>query len=259
MPLYYWVHSVDITVSLPSPVTVPRQILNQPPNAYEIVSEGKQEELDRFAKDNEPFTRKAFDLWLRILRWKSNHGSIGRPEVHGHESGWGTCLVTQSSGQRIWIWHDAFRGRCAVPITSEIWQAAEFALVNQQIPPVYIELMFDAIEHIELADYQRALVDMAVACETYLRKIVADSIPAGMSDRITEYIDDANIRNVLTKFVPDLINEEQQKNLKSISSTLHQLFDKRNDILHSGRIEPPTKTECDRYLETTKTLLNLRG
>lgn len=257
MPLYYWVHSVDITVSLPSAVALTPEILNNPPNAYEIVSKSKQEKLDLLAKDSAPLTRRAFNLWLRVLRWKSNYGAIGRPEFRGQGSGRGIHLITESSGQRIWIWHDAFRSRGATPITPEIWKAAELALLNQLIPPVYTELMFDAIEHMGLGDLQRALVDMAVACETYLRKIIADSLPTGIIDSMTEYIDDANIRKVLTKFVPDLINEKQKRNLKNIKSTLHQLFDKRNDILHSGKVEDLTITECEKYLEATKRLFQL--
>jgi hypothetical protein len=257
VPLYYWVHAVDITVSLPIPISLPNGILEKAPNACEVVTPPKQEELNELAKSNQSIAERAFDRWLRVMRWKCDDSSIGRPEIRGHGSGWGTYLIT-SSGQRVWIWHDAFRSKRCKTITLEMWKTAESALQENLSPPVYIELMFDAIEHMKRGDFQRALVDMAVACETYLRKLVADSLPDGITKSIVEYVDNCNIRNVLTKFVPELANEEEKKALKAITSTLHQLFDNRNDALHTGRVSGVTLPECERYLEATKRLLQLR-
>lgn len=118
--------------------------------------------------------------------------------------------------------------------------------------------MFDAIEHIKSGDLQRAIVDMAIACETYLRKLVADNLPDSITKSIVEYVDNCNIRNVLTKFVPELADEGEKKTLKTITSTLHHLFDKRNDALHTGRVSEVTLPECYRYLKATKRLLQLR-
>ena len=85
--------------------------------------------------------------------------------------------------------------------------------------------MFDAVEHIRLGDLQRAAVDMAVACECYLRTLVTNSLPIGLKKSLGDYVDDANIRIVFTKFIPDLLDDEERQHLKRIESRLHKLFD----------------------------------
>lgn len=257
IPQEFWVHVVDVTVLIPEPVSLPKDILKRHPNADDIVHDGKQKQLNRLAEQNESIAKRAFDLWIRVLRWKSDNGAIGRPEVQGHESGWGTYLVTESSSQGIWIWRGAFQVKASRVVTPQIWQAAGSALTEGLAPPIYLELMFDAIEHIKLGDLQRAVVDMAVGCESFLRLLVPSSLPPGILGSIKKYRNNANIRTVLKKFVPQILNEEEQKKLKKIEGTLDKLFDTRNDILHVGRVDSLTPTDCQKYLEVTRALLRL--
>jgi hypothetical protein len=62
---------------------------------------------------------------------------------------------------------------------------------------------------------------------------------------------------VLTRFYPDVLNADETKILKAISSTLHQLFDARNTILHSGYKGDLTSDECRKYLEATQKLISI--
>jgi predicted transglutaminase-like cysteine proteinase len=118
--------------------------------------------------------------------------------------------------------------------------------------------MFDAIEHLKLGDLQRAVVDMAVSCESYLRLLIANNLPVDLLNSIKEYIDDVNIRPVLMKFVPEIFNEEERKRLQKIEGALNKLFDTRNDILHAGRAEHLTMPDCEKYLKATRELIRLR-
>ena len=260
IPIYIWVHAVDVATFTGERVTVTEAILNQAPNAYDIVPKAQQDQLDRVAKAHTSIAEKAFDLWLRILRWKCNNSAIGRPEISGHESGWGTYLITESAGQRIWVWSEPIRWEIGQEaITAEIWNDVNSALQSGMKPPVFVELMFDAIEHMKLNDLQRATVDMAVSCETYLRMLVSSSLPTSVNDSIREYVDDANIRSVLTKFVPEILNQKEKMQLKKIASTLHKLFDARNDIVHMGQTPKLKLLDCQQFLDATRKLLTLRN
>jgi len=259
IPQRFWAHAVDVIVLVPEQVTVAKAILNQPPNAYGVVPESHQKQLDRVAENYTSIAEKAFDLWKRTLRWKCENSAIGRPEFTGHKSGWGTALTTQSTNQRIWIWHEVIRSKGSKPVTPEIWNHVESALQSGTRPPVFVELMFDAIEHMKLGDLQRATVDMAVACESYLRTLVGNSLPAGLNESVREYVDDANIRPVLTKFVPKILKEVERKELKKLQSTLHKLFNARNDIVHKGRLAELKPDDCERFLQATRKLLTLRN
>jgi hypothetical protein len=142
-------------------------------------------------------------------------------------------------------------------ITVETWEDVRNAVQKGLDSPVYIVLMHDSIEHMGHGDLSRAIVDMAVACESFLRMLLSSSLPSDLSYSIREHLDDVNIRPVLTKFIPDILTQAQLKKLKSIESKLHKLFDTRNDIVHIGHSISLTIEDCKKYLEVTKNLFLL--
>jgi hypothetical protein len=260
IPSNFWVHAVDVVVCISEEVTVPEDILKQSPNAYEIIPKTQQHQLDEVAKAYTTIAEKAFDTWIRILRWKCDNSSIGRPEISDHESGSGTYLTTASAGQRIWVWQAPIPWEIGQEVvTPEIWNDANSALQVGIKPPVFVELMFDTMEHMKLGDLQRATVDMAVACECYLRMLVSNSFPAGINRSIREYLGDANIRSVLTRFVPEILDQKEKTQLEKIASKLHKLFDTRNDIVHTGRTTILKLVDCQQFLDATRKLFALRN
>jgi len=255
IPTRVWINSVDVRVQLDRKVHVPEQVLCQPPNAYDILSKEKQQQLNGLAEDYGSIAERVFDTWLRTLRWKTNNGLIGRPQVIGPQSGWTTYLIQETSMHRFWAAHQVFKVPYGQPVTPTEWNEVEQALNNGIASPVYYDLMFDADEHLRLEDFQRSVVDAAVACESYMRQKVMQHLPSSLHDSIRKYVDEANIRQVLNNFLPELLNEEQMKIVKGISSSLQQLFNARNTILHSGRKTDLTLDECQKYLDVTRKLI----
>jgi hypothetical protein len=257
VPTRIWVNSVDVLVRLNNGVSVPEQVLTRHPNAYELLSEEQQRQLNQLAETHGDIAEKAFDVWLRTLRWKSNNGTIGRPEVHGYESGWSTYLLNDETKWRFWASPHVLTVPPGKPITLAEWQEVQEVLERSQEPPVCIDLMFDGMEHLNVGDLQRSVVDLAVACEAYMRARVMQNLPGGLTEAVKRYIDEANIRQVLNHFFPEILSEEQKNLLKSINSSLQQLFNARNAILHSGYKEDLTTTECNKYLDTTQKLISI--
>ena len=258
IPSQLWVHAVDVVVAIPEELSVPREILDRPPNAFEIVPKAQQEHLDHLAATYEAVAERAFDLWIRTLRWKCDNSAIGRPEITSYGSGWSTYLVAQPQDQRIWIGPMVFQLKGTKMVTPDIWEEAGTSLKLEVTPPVFIDLIMDAAEHIKLGDLRRAIIDMAIACEVFLRMLLAKSLPPDLQACIVTYVDDANIRPVLEKFVPDILSKAERKELDKIRSKLHALFDIRNEIVHKGRVSELTKERCDAFLEATKELVALR-
>ena len=111
----------------------------------------------------------------------------------------------------------------------------------------------------KVGDLQRTVVDTAVGCESFLRLLVANSFPAPGVSSIKEYVDQANIRIVLTKFAPQMLNDQERKKLAKVLPALHRLFNTRNDILHSGRVEGLTAEGCKKFLDAATTLVQLEA
>jgi hypothetical protein len=255
VPTMFGVESVDVLVQLGKQVSIPEEMLTEPPNAYDLLSKEQQTQLDEMAQAHGDVAREAFDVWIRTLRWKSHIGVIGRPEIHGFESGWSTYLLNDETKTRLWRETQILTLPPGKPITLEEWNNAEEVLKLGERPPVYIDLMFDGMEHLDLGDFRRATVDFAVACEAFVRSKVLQQLPHALSEPIKRYIDETNIRYVLRHFFPETLSEDQKKILKRIDSALHQLFNARNDILHSGYKEGLTGSECQKYLNATQKLI----
>lgn len=257
IPLEVAIESVDVTIQSIEDVTIPKEALDNPPKLYDLFSEQQQEHLNNLASRYGTIAEEAFDLWVRTLRWKTNYGAIGRSEIQGSSSGWSTYLLDPISQKRFWAAPHIMTLSSIPSIDRTTWDKVQFALQSRLEPPVYYDLMFDAVEHIEISDLQRAVVDMAVACEAYMRKAVMQRLPQALSQNVYRYIDEANIRQVLNHFFPDTLNDDERKTLKSMNSNLQNLFNSRNTILHSGRKAGLTQEECNKYLETTRKLLAL--
>ncbi len=257
IPTRLWIDSVDVCVKLDRKVNIPEQVLRQPPNAYDVLSKKKQQQLDTLAGDYGSVAERAFGIWLRVLHWKTNNGLIGRPQVIGPQSGWTTYLIESTTRHRFWAEHQVIKVPYGRPVTPEEWSEVEQVLKKGLTSPVYYDLMFDAAEHLRLEDLQRAVIDAAVACESYMRYKVMQQLPISLHENIRRYIDEANIRQVLATFLPDVLDEDQRKVVKEINSPLQQLFNARNTILHSGRKTDLRLDECQKYLDATRKLITI--
>lgn len=257
LPTSLLVLSVEVEVQIPDRIHAPEEVLRRPPNAYDVMPAKKQKQLNQLAVIYGYIAEQAFDLWVRTLRWKSGDGSICRPKFTGYESGWATYLIADSSRKKIWALH----GSSHIPVaekkvvtTSEIWKNVSQALQIGSFPPIHIELLFDGIEHMKLGDVQRGTLDLAMACEVYLRRLFTKSLPSALTKAVKKHLDETNIRSVRTRFIPELLNDEDRQSLVKIESTLEKLFKMRNAIVHTGRSVGVGVDDFNKFLDATRKL-----
>lgn len=255
IPLGISVKSVDVLVCLNKTITLPEEVLTRQPNPYELLSVEQQKQLDEITKRHGDVSYEAFDRWIRTLRWKSGNGSIGRPEIHGFESGWSTYLLNDATKKRFWLSSKPMTLYLHTPIKLSVWHEVEETLNLGQVSPVYIDSMFDGIEQLKVGNLQQSVVYLAVACETFMRARIMQNLPESLTDAVTKFIYEANIRYVIDHLFKDTLDKEQKKLLKSINSRLHELFTARNAILHSGQKEDLTLDNCQKHIEVTKKLI----
>jgi len=257
LPTRISVKSIDLVCNLSKSISIPAEVLTRHPNPIDLLTEKQQKQVNDISNTHSDIAYRAFELWIGTLRWKSGNGSIGTSEIHGSKSGWSTYLLNEATNKRFWAGPHALTTYIHNPVTLEQWNEAQEALKLGLKSPVYIDLLFEGIEQLKNGDIRRTVVDLAVACEAFIRLRVMQTLPDGLTDSVRKYIDDANIRQSLNYFILETLNEEQKKLIKGISSTLHQLFDARNTILHSGYKEDLTQSECRKYLDATRKLISI--
>ena len=252
------VSSVDIVIKLLEEVEIPEEVLKVNLNAYEIIPKAEQAQLDTLGSNYGALAEQAFSFWIRMLRWKSNSSWIGRPSIQGSASGWGTYLFEPVSQKRFWSHHHPLTLQRLAVLDHIVWDEIEQTLQSGDEPPLSFDMMFDAIEYLRTGELQRAVVDMAVACEIFIRKLVMQGLPETLIHGLKTYIDEANIRTVITRFLREILSEDELKTLRGINSHLHKLFDSRNQILHSGTADNLTLEACNQYLAVTRSLIDIR-
>jgi hypothetical protein len=256
-PLEFYVTSVDVRVSVDSTVLVPKNVLTSNPNAYDYVSGKQQEHFNGIAVRHESVAEHAFDEWVRVLRWKTNNGRIARKVVRGPRTGLSAGLENRSTGHRFWSADVPFKFPHIPVLTVRQWDEIAQAMKSGARPRVHIDLLFDASEHLRNDDRQRCVIDAAMACEAYMRHRVTAALPLAIAPSMARYIDEANIRTVITRFLPDVLNGEGRKLLKEVESSVHQLFNSRNTIVHSGEATGVTESDCEKYLKTVELIVSL--
>lgn len=259
IPVVIHVKDVITTVQVHNQVNLPAEIIDKNPNYYDGIDDELQEKLNNSLQQYGEIAASAFDQWLKTMRWKCQNAFIGRAELHGFQSGWGTRLVDVNSKRTLWIESMTTYMKAYKPISEDEWNEVQAALTVNKLPPIYYDLMFDGEWYFRNGDFNRAVTDFAVASEACLRELVLSNLPSGLQPSILKFIDEANVRQVINNFIKDILNEDQLKELKSFNSNLQQLFNDRNTILHSGTLENLSHEKCQKYLETTRFVISLAG
>lgn len=250
-PADYLIHSVDVSGFLPGMTTFPSAVLEQPPNAFDIIALDEQQKLNLLSDNAGQIALEAFDLWMRCVRWKTGLGLFGRAAVVGPETGWKTRLRDTSSGKTVWIGKVTFISPARPSVTSKQWETIASALVAGESPPVFVDLLFDAEMHIEAGDFRRALIDAAVSAEAYIRSTVRTVLPGQMGEESRKFMP---IRTVMKKLFPKAL-EQSGNPACTLLSEMHEIFDDRNEILHGGRVDDLTKEKCNRYVVLVRALV----
>ena len=256
-PLEFYIHKVDVEVSIPVTVSIPSEVLNRPPNAPDLFSDEEQKRLNKVAEQHQSTAEKAFEYWIRIVRWVCDDSRIGRDQVEDFRSGWSTYLIDAESDTKVWIQGQVFYALGYKTLRVEEWQEIQSKLSLGSQPPIYVEFKHDAEEHIRLGDYKRSLVDMAIACEIFLRFAVLQRLPGELNTKLTAYIEKANVSQYINNFFPEIIDEATNKQYKKLKLGLNSLFDRRNKLVHMGEDEGIDKELCLRFLKVTQELLSI--
>jgi hypothetical protein len=193
-PRDYEILKVDVEVSRGGGLVFPLEVLNQPPNVFDLFSEEEQIYLNEVSSQHESIAEHAFEYWIRIVRWTCDDFRIGRDRGEGFHSGWGTRLADVETGKHVWIPTAIFHVHSYRTVSLQEWEAIQQRLSAGLYPSAYIEHKHDAEEYIERGDSRRVLVDLAVACELFLRAMVVRSLPAELNAKFKKCIEDGNIQ-----------------------------------------------------------------
>lgn len=196
------VHNVDVVVNIPGRTPMPEEARTTP-ITHEFFSEEEEERLDELATHYGDLAYRAFDRWIRTLRWKADDYPMGMPELSGVKvTGSRTEIREKDSPNRFWAGGQEISLFAGKPVTGEVWNKVSEALNAKESPPIFYDLLYSAMARLERGDLRLTIIDAAVAAETFMRTAVQAGLSAGLGASLEGYSKDTPIRQVVNKFFP---------------------------------------------------------
>ncbi len=192
------------------------------------------------------------------MRWCLDDYRIGRFERVGNDSGWSTYLEELETGKDVWIGRACYSVQGYKVITPANWGDIQDHLSSSINVPVYVSLKHDAELSMSHGDYVRSIVELAMACEVFMRFMVLDRLPKELGGTLSEAIEELNINQYVTKHFRALVPADNLKEYGKLSGELSSLFSKRNKIVHMGKDTGADAENCKRFLELANKLFKYR-
>jgi hypothetical protein len=256
--LSYRVHKVDVEIAVREALSVPQEALSSPCLDRDLLSEEQKNAAQGICSRHAFLADKAFHYWLETIRWVSGDALIGQYRVEGIDSGWPTLLVDSRQGHRVWSNPIVINFNVGVALTLEHWMAAAEHLSNGDELPMHLRFLHDAMASKASGYFQKAIIEIAMACEIYIRYAVFKFIPQNTPPKIAIYIEEANINKYVGQFFKSLVCATQLSDYKRVAGEISSLMDKRNRYLHMGHLEGADDALCRRFIQAAKALFEIK-
>lgn len=257
-PINYNVKKVDVEISEPNQISVPLEALEKPPKQFQYFSEEQKAAIDKITEIHSSVAKKAFNYWLDILRWSSNNAFIGQHQIYGNDSGWSTHIIDKETNKMVWIESMVISFPFFSEVTSEHWSLAQSRLMKNQSIPIHFKYLHSAEESNRNQLFQKAIVELAMSCEIFLRHSTLEFIPKSTPPDLVQYIEEANINKYVTSFFKHLVPQSQQKEYKKIQKVISSLINHRNSYLHMGTMNVVDQKKCYEYIAAIKKLFEIK-
>lgn len=257
-PIEYEIFQVDVGSNIDCKLSLDPETLKRNACAFELYSEEERAQFERSCVSHQSYAKRAIEYWFSILRWRLDDYRIGRFERIGNDTGWSTYLKEIETGKDIWIGSSCFAVQGYKVIKCDEWNEIQDCLKSALNIPVYISLKHDAELSMSHNDHARSIVELAMACELFVRFMVLGKLPKNLGESLTEAIEELNINQYVTKHFRSLVPRDNIKEYGKLSKELSSLFSKRNKIVHMGENTGANAENCERFLGLANKLFKYR-
>lgn len=256
MPRTYVIYNVDVSISIPKQLVIPKTMLSVSPKRPELTTPNKASFLDNIADEYQEIAKRALDYWVRVMRWQTGRSEIGQPLVVREEIRRGTYLIDNKTCHRFWANNFYVIAMVSEGIPLIQWKKIQNTLTRAQEPPVWFDFLDEASQKYTVGEYSGSVLSAAISCETLLRKLFASQITGFdfLDSNIVEIISRLNINDIIRKLKRfDFWDSRCEANIKI--NDLQNLFGLRNRIVHGGKQELATRELSGRHLKTARTFV----
>ena len=206
---------------------------------FELYKSEPQTDPHRLLRNLKEVGEEAVKLWLRVLRWKSGNGCIGRASNYDftERKTANICVPPVKNKEGVWSSRN-YGGRVNIELglSMKLWKEVEQSLQKGEEPPLAFDLFADAVYLGSLGDYRRACLELAMAAEVYIRTYNEHKLPNSLNSYVRKEIRGFSYRKHLELFFKQLDEKGREALMGQggIKSQLENLLEDRNTIVHHG-------------------------
>jgi hypothetical protein len=198
--------------------------------------------LDAILNDLTQVAKRAFEYWLRVGRWTTDHSSLGQLRRDEREAQ-STPELQSEDGSVLWRPIPVITIQIAgAAVSKREWNRWGAAVAAEEAPPVFIDFLHDANHRLYIGDRQGAVLAFAIACETAIRSVVLERNAPGMSQEGLKLLSSVPISRLLQRL--NKVGPPAGFWTGLDRKTLQTLFDRRNALAHRGSEKDLTTAEC---------------
>ncbi|MBA3756002.1 MAG: hypothetical protein H0X02_07165, partial [Nitrosomonas sp.] len=208
-PFEFAILQVDVEVNIKEKVIVPEGATDSMKVYIRTFDSDpiNKEKISNIAKKYAEISNKAFQYWLDLLRWSKNYPFFGKQKPsQPNSSGWGIYLQDMKTGNSVFNLHDPIFISLTPVVTVAQWKLIQERLAKSIELPMHIKFKFDAQESMRIGNYERAIIELALACEIYVRRSYSDYLPKKqLHGEVIKHIEKASISHYLKHFFSQII------------------------------------------------------
>ncbi len=178
----------------------------------------------------------ALDVWKRTVRWTALAPAIGLSDVapSRERSAMRDLKLLRKSDDAVFRNHG---GTLSLggggKVSAESWQSAADALAGGERPPTWFDYLHEARRRQWVGDLRAAIVNAAIGSETLIRAAFQRTLPKIQSPLALRILDTTPVQSLLGRW-EEIIPWDKRTAKAFGKSEVHELFDLRNTVMHSG-------------------------
>lgn len=256
LPVYSRVNIVDIYVDIPEAL----ECINDEDNNNVSLNHGVTGcEPDKLIQIMTSISIGAFKQWVDIVRFVTGNYSIGHQPSYSMDSFEEVSIVESMSEKTVCRGSICFNGILVQhSIDNKAWREIQSKLTENFFLPIHYQFLIDASHALTEKRLKSCIIDLAMACETYIRYSVFEVLGECPED-IKSNLELSNINSFNNGYFKDRVVIAQQNQYNKLKvKNLSSLFDARNKLVHMGVKERVTHENCIRFIKTTRELFTIK-
>jgi hypothetical protein len=229
-PISYEIHSINMRVDTNLSHKIQEKKLERVNTS--LFSKTERESLDKIVKKYENIADSAFENWINILRWKSGVHDLCQVKQNRQKSKRGTYLFEISTNKRFYTpGHWTLVERQEI-ITKRAWSSAQKALLDNDDVPIWHLYIAEAYQKLNLNDIRGFIIDLAIAIETIVRRVVRNFIASNATSTFEKMVDMIQIGRLVGDWKKLGFKSSKWQALNNEKATVKQVIELRNAVMH---------------------------